>query len=191
MENTRKIDRPALEQTVRNMLTALGREVDTPALRMTPERVAGMWEEVLSGYRQDPAQALKVFSYEGFDEIVVLKDIEFYSICEHHLLPFFGRVHLAYIPREGKITGFGSLAGVVNIFSARLQVQERMTTQIADLMMEKLSPRGVLVQVEAEHLCVSMRGEKKSGIIVKTQALRGIFRSDSRTRAEALSLLET
>lgn len=190
MKTRRSPDRKKLEQLVREQLAALGENPSRPELRKTPARTAQMWEHILSGYDDDPAQALKAFRYEGFDEIVVLKNIRFYSVCEHHLLPFFGSVSLAYIPREGMITGLSSLVRVVEIFSRRLQVQERMTTEIADLMMVSLTPRGALVRVEAEHLCVSMRGESKPGILVKTQALRGIFRKDPRTRAEAQSLLE-
>ncbi len=189
MKSPDRFDRAGAERAVRALIRAWGEDPTRPDLSRTPERVALMWEEILSGAARDPGEGLKLFPYEGFDEIVLLKDISFHSICEHHLLPFFGRVHLAYIPRKSMIAGLSSLARVVEVFSRRLQVQERMTTEIADLLMERLGPRGVLVQVEAEHLCLAMRGEKKTGVTVKTQALRGIFRRDSRTRAEALSLL--
>ncbi|HOO76942.1 MAG TPA: GTP cyclohydrolase I FolE [bacterium] len=183
------MDKEKIRESIRDFLSGLGENPGRPGLDRTPERVCQACEEIFGGYGADPGDVLRVFRYGGFDEIVVLKDIRFYSVCEHHLLPFFGVVHIAYIPREGLIAGFSSLIRVVELFSRRLQVQERMTTEIADLLMDKMSPRGVLVQVRAEHLCVSMRGVTKPGTQVTTEALRGIFRSDPRTRAEALSLL--
>lgn len=184
------MDRNKARRAVRQLLEALGEDLSRPDLKATPARAARMWEEVTAGTQSDPARELKVFRYPGFDEIVVLKDIPFYSTCEHHLLPFIGKVHLAYIPKNGMITGLSNLIRAVEVMSRRLQVQERLTTEIADLLMNRLKPRGVLVQIEAEHLCISMRGVNKAGTITKTEALRGIFRRDERTRSEALSLLK-
>lgn len=183
------MNRDRIERAVRDLLEALGEDPRRPGILKTPERVAGMMTEILEGQNRDIGEVIEVFPCPGFDEIVLVKDIPFYSICEHHLLPFFGRAHVAYIPKDSMITGLGTLVRVVELFSRRLQVQERMTTEIADLLMEKLSPRGVLVQIEARHLCMDMRGVKKPGTLVKTEAVRGNFRRDERTRAEALSLL--
>jgi GTP cyclohydrolase I len=184
------VDPRRIEKTVRQWLRAVGEDPSRPGLERTPARVAEMCGEILEGMRQDPAAGIRVFRYPGFDEIVLVKDIPFYSLCEHHLLPFFGQAHIAYIPRDGVITGLSHLVRVVEVLSRRLQVQERLTTEIADLLMSALKPRGVLVQIEAEHLCLSMRGTKKPGMTVKTEAIRGIFRKDPRSRAEALSLLK-
>ncbi|MFH1038123.1 MAG: GTP cyclohydrolase I FolE [PVC group bacterium] len=183
------MDKEKIKKAVRDLLTAVGEDPSRPGLRKTPDRVAEMCGEILGGVGMDIAREIRVFPCPGFDEIVLLKDIPFYSLCEHHLLPFFGRVHIAYIPKDSKITGLSTLVRVVELFSRRLQVQERMTTELADLLMAKLRPRGVLVQIEAEHLCMNMRGVKKPGTLVKTEAVRGNFRRDERTRAEALSLL--
>ncbi len=183
------MNKDRIEKAVRDLLEALGEDHRRSGLRKTPERVAGMMAEILEGQDRDIGEEIEVFPCPGFDEIVLVKDIPFYSICEHHLLPFFGRAHVAYIPKDSMITGLGTLVRVVELFSRRLQVQERMTTEIADLLMDKLSPRGVLVQIEARHLCMDMRGIKKPGTLVKTEAVRGNFRRDERTRAEALSLL--
>ncbi len=183
------MDQEKIKKAVSDLLQAIGEDPSRPGLKDTPGRVAEMCGEILEGVGREIAPEIRVFPCPGFDEIVLLKDIPFYSICEHHLLPFFGRVHIAYIPKESMITGLSTLVRVVELFSRRLQVQERMTTEIADLLMEKLRPRGVLVQIEAEHLCLNMRGVKKPGTLVKTEAVRGNFRRDERTRAEALSLL--
>ena len=183
------MDREKIITAVRDLLEAVGEDPNRPGLERTPQRVAEMCEEILGGIGKDIARELKIFPCPGFDEIVLLKDIPFYSLCEHHLLPFIGKIHIAYIPKNSIITGLNSLIQVVELFSQRLQIQERLTTEIADFLMEKLRPRGVLVQIEAEHLCMIMRGVKKPGTLVKTEAVRGNFRSDERTRAEALSLL--
>lgn len=180
-----------IEQAVRDFLEALGEDPGRADLLRTPRRVAEMCSEILEGVGREIGEEIRVFPCPGFDEIVLVKDIPFYSICEHHLLPFIGRAHIAYIPKDSMITGLSCLVRVVELFSRRLQVQERMTTEIADLLMEKLSPRGVLVQLEARHLCMDMRGVKKPGTLVKTEAVRGNFRRDERTRAEALSLLRS
>jgi GTP cyclohydrolase IA len=183
------MNKDKIEKAVRDLLEAVGEDPRRGGLLRTPERVAEMMGEILEGEGKDIGEEIKVFPCPGFDEIVLVKDIPFYSLCEHHLLPFFGKAHVAYIPKNSMITGLGSLVRVVELFSRRLQVQERMTTEIADLLMEKLAPRGVLVQIEARHLCMDMRGVKKPGTLVKTEAVRGNFRRDERTRAEALSLL--
>lgn len=185
------MDQEKIKRAIRDLLEAIGEDPDRPGLERTPRRVAEMCGEILGGTGKDIARELKVFICPGFDEIVLLKDIPFYSLCEHHLLPFIGKIHIAYIPRESVVAGLSSLVRVAELFSQRLQLQERLTTEIADLLMEKLKPRGVLVQIEAEHLCMNMRGVKKPGTVVKTEAVRGNFRSDERTRAEALSLLRT
>ncbi len=184
------MDRNKARRAVKQLLEAIGEDPSRPDLKATPERAARMWQEVTAGIAADPSREIKVFHYPGFDEIVILKDIPFYSVCEHHLLPFIGKVHLAYIPKNGMITGLSNLIRAVEIMSRRLQVQERLTTELADLLMTRINPRGVLVQIEAEHLCISMRGVKTAGTLTKTEALRGIFRRDERTRAEALSLLK-
>lgn len=183
------MDQEKIKQAVRTFLDAIGEDPDRPGLARTPDRIAEMCGEILEGAGKDLSARIKTFPCPGFDEIVLLKGITFYSLCEHHLLPFMGKVHIAYIPKNSIITGLNDLIRVVELFSRKLQVQERMTTEIADLLMKKLKPRGVLVQIEAEHLCMSMRGVKKPGTIVKTEAVRGNFRSDERTRVEALNLL--
>ncbi|NCC59316.1 MAG: GTP cyclohydrolase I FolE [Synergistales bacterium] len=178
------------EGVVLEMLRLLGEDPGREGLLRTPERVAKSLKYLTQGYQVDPKKILEhaVFK-EPYDEMVIVKDIEIFSLCEHHLLPFYGKAHIAYIPKDSMITGLSCLVRVVELFSRRLQVQERMTTEIADLLMDRLSPRGVLVQIEARHLCMDMRGVKKPGTLVKTEAVRGNFRRDERTRAEALSLL--
>jgi GTP cyclohydrolase IA len=148
-----------------------------------------MYEEIFSGIKMEPEKELEVILGEKHNEIVLLKGIPLYSVCEHHLLPFTGRVHIAYIPKSGRVTGLSKLARVVEIYSKRLQVQERLTTQIADIIMKKLKPLGVMVVVEAEHLCMSMRGVKKPGAVTVTSAVRGVFKENATTRQEALSLI--
>lgn len=184
------MDRKKIKKAVRDLLIAVGENPNREGLRKTPERVAQLCEEILGGEGKDIAREIKLFPCPDFDEIVLLKNIPFYSLCEHHLLPFMGKVHVAYIPKDSIITGLSNLVRVVEILGRRLQVQERLTTEIADLLMRKLKPKGVLIQIEAEHLCLNMRGVKKPGTLVKTEAVRGIFRRDERTRAEALSLLK-
>ncbi|HDL64495.1 MAG TPA: GTP cyclohydrolase I FolE [Proteobacteria bacterium] len=185
------MDQEKIKQAIRDLLVGIGEDPDRPGLVRTPERIAEMCGEILGGIGQDISAQVKTFPCPGFDEIVLIKDISFYSLCEHHLLPFMGKVHIAYIPKDSIITGLSNLVRIVDLFSRRLQLQERMTTEIADLLMKKLDPRGVLVQIEAEHLCMNMQGVKKPGTIVKTEAVRGNFRSDERTRSEALSLLKS
>ncbi len=184
------MDRKKIERAVRMILEAIGENPDREDLKKTPERVAEMYEEVFSGQGADPKKELEVFLAGDHDEIVLLKGIPLYSICEHHLLPFIGKIHVAYIPKGNRVTGLSKLVRVVEILSKRLQVQERLTTDLAEVLMKRLRPKGVLVIVEAEHLCMSMRGVKKPGIMTITSAVRGIFRENSKTRAEAMSLIK-
>lgn len=173
------------------ILEAVGDDPQRADLLGTPERVADMYAEVLSGIKQDPGKELEVLLSEGHDEIVLLKGIPLYSVCEHHLAPFIGRAHVAYVPQGNRVTGLSKLARVVDILAKRLQVQERLTTQIANVIMKKLRPKGVMVVMEAEHLCLSMRGVKKPGTVTVTSAVRGIFRTNSKTRAETLALIKS
>ena len=149
-----------------------------------------MYEEVFSGLESDPEQFLKIFTEQKNDEMVVVRDIPLYSMCEHHLLPFVGKAHIVYIPKEGKVIGLSKLARIVDCFARRPQIQERLTSQIADFLMDRLEPQGVAVLIEAEHLCMTMRGARAAGAKTKTSALRGVMKSDARTRAEAMSLLK-
>ncbi|MBI4733663.1 MAG: GTP cyclohydrolase I FolE [Rubrobacteridae bacterium] len=185
------MDRAKIEQGVRLILEGIGEDVDREGLQDTPRRVASMYEEVLSGMNQDPYAILSVTFGEDHDEMVMVRDIPMYSICEHHMVPFIGKVHVAYIPSaDGRITGISKLARVVEVYAKRLQVQERMTTQIADALVNALNPQGVMVVVEAEHLCMSMRGVKKPGSLTVTSAVRGLFRNRTEARMEALSLID-
>lgn len=184
------MDKKKIEKAVKEILIAVGEDPNREDLRGTPKRVAQMYEEIFSGIKQDPQKELEVILGEKHSEIVLLKGIPLYSVCEHHLLPFVGKVHLAYIPKGGRATGLSKLIRVVEILSKRLQVQERLTTQIADIIMGKLKPLGVLVVIEAEHLCTSMRGVKKPGTVTVTSAVRGIFKENAKTRQEALSLIK-
>lgn len=183
MTNKKKI-----EQAIKNILISVGENPNREGLKETPGRVARMYEEILNGIDKDAAKEIKI-QHADYDEIVLLKDIPLYSVCEHHLLPFIGKAHVAYIPKGGRVTGLSKLARVVDILSKRLQVQERLTCEIADTLMKRLKPLGVMVILEAEHLCFSMRGVKKPGTVTKTSAVRGVFRKNKTTRAEALSLI--
>jgi GTP cyclohydrolase I len=183
-------DRQMVAGAIRTLLEGLGYDPGSPGLVDTPGRVARMYEEVLRGAGQDPMGVVKVLHGERYDELVLVKDIPFYSLCEHHLLPFHGRAHVAYIPEGNRITGISKLARVVEVHAQRLQVQERMTRDIADTLVWALEPRGVLVMVEAEHLCMTMRGVKKPGSITITNVVRGLFRENSATRSEAMALIE-
>jgi GTP cyclohydrolase I len=184
------VDKDKLERAVELMLEGLGMDPERPGLQETPRRVAEVYEEVLTGVDQDPADVVKVLKGEKYDEIVLVRDIPFYSLCEHHLLPFHGKAHVAYIPQGNRITGISKLGRVVELFARRLQVQERMTRQIADSLVGALSPKGVMVVVEAEHLCMTMRGVQKPGSITTTSVVRGIFRENAATRSEAMALIE-
>jgi len=183
------MDKEKIKKAVKDILEAVGDDPDREGLKNTPKRVAEMYEEILGGIHRNPDDDLEVFFEKEHDEIILLKDIPLYSICEHHMVPFVGKAHVAYIPGNNKITGLSKIARVVDTLARRLQVQERLTTEIAEVLMRKLTPRGVLVVVEAEHLCMSMRGVKKPGIITMTSAVRGVFRTSQKTRSEALSLI--
>ena len=184
------MEKKSIEKAVRDILKAIGDDPNREDLRDTPKRVAEMYEEIFSGIKKDPKKELEVILGERHSEIILLKGIPLYSVCEHHLLPFVGKVYIAYIPKGGRVTGLSKLVRVVDILSKRLQVQERLTTQIADIIMNKLKPLGVLVVIEAEHLCMSMRGVKKPGTITTTSAVRGVFKENAKTRQEALSLIK-
>jgi GTP cyclohydrolase I len=187
---TGPIDQPRIERAVREILAAIGEDPDRDGLRETPARVARAYAEQFSGLAQGPEDVLGTVFDADHDELILVRDIEVYSTCEHHLVPFFGRAHVAYIPNEkGQITGLSKLARLVDVYARRPQVQERMTSQIADALMRVLEPRGALVVIEAEHLCMSMRGVRKPGAKTVTSAVRGIIRDSARTRAEAMSLL--
>lgn len=183
-------DLPRIERAVREILAAIGEDPDRNGLADTPARVARMYAEQFAGLLQRPEDVLTTVFDSEHDEIVLVRDIEMYSMCEHHLVPFFGKAHIGYIPNEkGEITGLSKLARVVDVYARRPQVQERMTCEVADALQEILEPRGVIVVIEAEHLCMSMRGVRKPGAKTMTSAVRGIFRDDTRTRAEAMSLM--
>ena len=183
------MDKIRIEKAVREILSAVGENPNRSDIKDTPRRVAEMYEEILSGIKKDPSKELEVVFEKEHDEIVLLKGIPLYSICEHHMLPFIGKAHVAYIPSNNRVTGLSKIVRVVDILAKRLQVQERLTTDIAEIIMKKLKPKGVLVVIEAEHLCMSMRGVKKPGVLTITSAVRGVFRRNEKTRAEALSLI--
>jgi len=188
--NGEGVDRGRIEKAVREILEAIGENPDRDGLLRTPERVAAMYDEIFSGIRDCPEAHLAVTFEAGHDEMVMVKDIPLYSVCEHHLIPFIGKAHVAYIPNEdGRITGLSKLARLVDSLSKRPQVQERLTTQIADEIDQSLQPRGVLVVIEAEHLCMSMRGVRKPGSLTVTSAVRGQFRDSVATRNEALQFI--
>lgn len=184
------IDRERAENAVRELLLAIGEDPEREGLLETPQRVARMYEEIFRGLDEDPCRHLKIFCEDsGNEEMVTVRDIPLYSMCEHHLLPFVGKCHIAYIPRNGKIIGLSKFARIVDCFAKRPQVQERLTTQIADFLEQKLDPLGVAVIIEAEHLCMTMRGARAAGSATQTSALRGLMRSDARTRSEVMNLL--
>lgn len=184
------MDRAKIEEAVRVILAAIGEDPDREGLKLTPGRVAGTYEEIFSGLGVDPTGVLQAQFAEEHEEMIIVRDIPLYSVCEHHLMPFIGRAHVAYVPGEsGQITGISKLARVVDLLSKRLQVQERLTTQVADTLMEGLDALGVLVVIEAEHLCMSMRGVKKPGAITVTSAVRGLFYTSPASRAEAMALM--
>jgi GTP cyclohydrolase I len=184
------VDVDRIARAVREILEAVGEDPDRDGLLRTPARVAEMYAEVLSGLHEDPAAHLKVTFEANHDEMVMVKDIPIYSLCEHHLVPFHGHAHVAYIPgKDGRITGLSKLARLCDGFARRPQVQERLTTQVADALVDALEPRGVLVVMEAEHLCMGMRGVRKPGSITVTSAVRGIFKENASTRAEAMGLI--
>lgn len=182
--------RARIQAAVREILLAVGEDPDREGLLETPARVARMYDEILAGMREEPREHLqKQFSADKHGELVLVKDIPIYSLCEHHMLPFYGRAHIAYIPKDGRITGLSKLARMADGYARRLQVQERLTTQMADAVMDVLQPRGVLVVIEAEHMCMTMRGVQKPGSLTVTSAVRGYFETDVKARAEAMSLI--
>ena len=182
------MDENRIEKAIREIIEAIGENPDREGLKRTPKRVAKMYSEVFKGINKKPEKVIRVYNTPHYDEIIILKDISFYSFCEHHLLPFFGKVHIAYIPKDDKITGFSNLIDIVQIYSERLQLQERMTAQIADSIVNILKPLGVLVIIEAQQICLEMQGLKKTGQKTVTSAIRGAFKKES-TRLEALNLI--
>ena len=185
---SKKIDTDRIEKAVREILLAIGEDVGREGLRETPMRVARMYKELFSGMGENPEKHIKSVFSEKCEEIVLLKDIPFYSTCEHHMMPFIGSVHVAYLPGE-KVLGVSKIARIVDSFAKRLQIQERLTSQIADFIMDNLQPQGVAVVMEASHSCVTIRGVQKPGSIMVTSALRGRFKKDIRSRSEVLSLM--
>ncbi|MFA5056098.1 MAG: GTP cyclohydrolase I FolE [Dehalococcoidia bacterium] len=183
------IDQDKIKKAVHDILVAIGEDPSREGIRETPRRIAEMYAEVFRGMTEDPREVLSVGFEEGHHEMVILKDIPFYSMCEHHLLPFYGMAHIGYIPK-GRVVGASKLGRVVEIIAKRPQLQERLTTQIADSIVEALQPQGVAVVIEAEHMCMTMRGVKKPGSNIVTSAMRGIFRSNAVTRSEFLSLIK-
>lgn len=184
------IDRDRIARAIRDILVAIGEDPERDGLRRTPERIAEMYEELFGGLHEDPADVLSVRFEADHDEMVMVRDIPLASMCEHHMVPFIGRAHVAYIPGDdGRITGLSKLARLVEVFARRPQLQERLTTQIADALQRALEPAGVFVVIEAEHLCMSMRGVRKPGSLTVTSAVRGLFKTNPATRAEAMSLI--
>lgn len=189
-ERGRRMDKQKIEKAVREILEAIGEDPEREGLKDTPKRIAKMYEEIFSGLKEDPRKHLEIyFQDEKHEELVLVKDIQFYSMCEHHFAPFFGRAHVGYLPRNGKLTGLSKLARVVDTVAKRPQLQERLTVTIAETLMEMLEPHGVIVVVEAEHMCMTMRGIKKSGSKTVTSAIRGLFNKDAKARAEAMALI--
>ncbi len=183
------MDIKKIEKGVRLIIEGIGEDPDRPGLKDTPTRVAEMYSEIFSGISMDTGTFLKPMPGENHDEMVMIRDIPFYSVCEHHLLPFFGKAHIAYIPGAGKIVGISALAKALEVYAKRPQVQERLTAQFIDLIVDHLKPKGAMVVIDAEHLCMSMRGVKKPGSRVVTSAVRGTFRTKESTRMEMLELL--
>jgi GTP cyclohydrolase I len=187
-ENGSKVDIERIERAVKEILLAVGEDVEREGLKGTPMRVANMYTELLAGMCEEPEKHLRSVFTEKYDEIVLLRDIPFYSICEHHLMPFIGSAHIAYLP-SGAVLGVSKLARIVDCFARRLQVQERLTDQIADFIMSSLKPKGAAVVLEASHSCMTIRGVKKPGSLMVTSALRGIFKKDPKSRGEVMSLM--
>jgi GTP cyclohydrolase I len=189
MAKGKKVDLKRIEEGVRLILEGIGEDPERPGIKRTPVRVAHMFEEILGGMHEDASEYLQPILGEKHDEMVLIKNIPLYSMCEHHLLPFAGVAHVAYIPKGGRIVGLSKIARVVEVFARRLQVQERLTKKIADLIDTALKPLGVMVVIEAEHMCMSMRGAKKPKSLTVTSAVRGSFRSSNATRVEAMTLI--
>lgn len=186
----KEIDLKRIEKAAEEILLALGQDTQREGLVKTPQRVARMYAELLAGHNDDPKKYVKSIFNENYDEIVLLRDISFYSVCEHHLMPFIGTAHVAYLP-DGVVLGISKLARIVDCFAKRLQVQERLTDQIADFLMENLKPKGVAVVLEASHSCMTIRGIKKPGSTMVTSSLRGIFRVDPKSRSEVMGLIHS
>lgn len=184
------IDQEKIARAVKMILEAIGEDLDREGLRATPQRVAKMYAEVFAGIDLNPREHLQTCFCEKHDEMILVKDIPFYSMCEHHLLPFYGKAHVAYIPDQGRVVGLSKLLRVTDIVARRPQLQERLTSNVADIIMDELKPKGVVVVVEAEHLCMSIRGIKKPGAITITSAVRGLFRTNPSSRGEVFSLIE-
>jgi GTP cyclohydrolase I len=184
------MDKERIEKAVKEILYAIGEDPEREGLVDTPKRLAKMYEEIFSGLHEDPEKQLEIyFQDEKYEELVLVKDIPFYSMCEHHLVPFFGKAHVAYLPKHGKLTGLSKLARVVETVAKRPQLQERITATVADTLMKKLEPYGVIVVIEAEHMCMTMRGVKKPGSKTITSAVRGLFKTDPKARAEVMSMI--
>ncbi|MEI6578035.1 MAG: GTP cyclohydrolase I FolE [Eubacteriales bacterium] len=183
------MDLKRIEAAVREILIAIGEDPEREGLVETPPRVANMYAEIFAGLSDDPNRHLKIFNEGKNEELVIVRDIPLFSMCEHHLIPFMGKAHIAYVPCDGRIIGLSKLARIVDCFSKRPQLQERLTAQIADFIYDGLKPQGVAVVIEAEHLCMTMRGARAAGSETQTSALRGTMRSDAKTRAEVMSLL--
>jgi GTP cyclohydrolase I len=187
-KKSKPVDLKRIEKAVSEILCAVGEDPKREGLRGTPGRVARMYAELLDGMRHEPAEHLESVFHEKYDEIVLLRDIPFYSVCEHHLMPFIGKAHVAYLP-DGQVLGVSKLARIIDSFARQLQLQERLTEQIADFLMTHLKPKGVTVVLEASHSCMTIRGIKKPGAVMVTSALRGIFKSDPRSRSEVMALM--
>lgn len=183
------VDKERIEAAVREIIAAIGEDSAREGLQETPQRVARMYEEVFAGLQDDPQRHVKIFNNTNHEEMVMVRDIPLYSVCEHHLLPFIGVAHIAYIPYNGRVLGLSKLARIVDSFARRPQLQERLTSQIADFLMEAAAPRGVAVVIDAEHLCMTMRGARAAGAKTQTSALRGSMRTDAKSRAEVMTLL--
>lgn len=185
------MDHEKIKRAVRDILEAIGEDPDREGLVDTPKRIAKMYEEIFMGLKEDPKKHLEVFfQEEQHEELVLVKDIPFYSVCEHHLVPFYGKAHVGYLPKNGKLTGLSKLARVVETVSKKPQLQERLSAEIADAIEQALAPHGVIVIVEAEHMCMTMRGVKKPGSKTITSVVRGVFKTDAKSRAEAMALIQ-
>ena len=183
------IDKQRIEAAVKEILCAIGEDPKREGLLETPRRVADMYEDIFSGLHSDPKEHLKIFNEDNHEELIIIRDIPLYSVCEHHLLPFIGKAHIAYIPQNGKVLGLSKFARIVNSFAKRPQLQERLTSQIADFIMDSTNAIGAAVLIEAEHLCMTMRGARAAGSVTQTSALRGRMRSDAKSRNEVMALL--
>ncbi|HCX64634.1 MAG TPA: GTP cyclohydrolase I FolE [Eubacteriaceae bacterium] len=185
------MDKEKIQQAVRQILEAVGEDPDREGLTDTPKRIANMYEEIFSGLHENPEKHLEIyFQQEQYEELVLVKDIPFYSVCEHHLVPFHGKAHVGYLPKDGKLTGLSKLARVVETVAKRPQLQERLTATVADTIQNELEPYGVIVVIEAEHMCMTMRGVKKPGSKTVTSAVRGVFSSDAKARSEVMSFIK-